>query len=379
MNIKRSIAVIAAVLALFLLMAGSAAAEGDGGYQAAGASGTWFMAEGCTDYGMETWLLLQNPWDADSNVQVTFITEAGVHGTPLALTVPAESRRTIDVGAYLVSGQVSVSVVTTSGAPVIAERAMYGNGRTWGTATMGAPYAPSAWYFAEGCTAGGMETWLLVLNPYDTDAVIDIDLMTESGPVPGLTGQAVPAFSRRTFDLGETVSTYDLAASVVATSGQVVCERTMYGAGRAWATGTVGTPQTDITWNFAEGCTAGGMETWLLLVNQGDKDAQFSVDFYSGGIKTSGPSAVELPAHTRRSVNVGDWIESYEVSSIVTANEGIVCERSMYGGSAPGPPPPPPSAAWPCGGGCFPRGAPRAASRPGSSPSTPRKKTRSSR
>ena len=144
MSIKRSIAFIAAVLALFLLMAGSAAAKGDGGYQAAGMSGTWYMAEGCTDYGMETWLLLQNPWDADSNVQVTFITEAGVHGPPLALVVPAQSRRTIDVGSYLVSGQVSAIVTTTSGAPVVAERAMYGNGRTWGSATMGAPYANGA-------------------------------------------------------------------------------------------------------------------------------------------------------------------------------------------------------------------------------------------
>ena len=176
-----------------------------------------------------------------------------------------------------------------------------------------------------------METWLLVLNPTAEEAVIDIDLMTDDGPIPGLTGQAVPAFSRRTFDLGETVSTYDLAATVTATAGYVACERTMFGAGRSWSTCTVGTPQMDAIWNFAEGCTAGGMETWLLLANPGDTDAQFSIDFYSGGTKTSGPALVDLPAHSRRSVNAGDYLQSYEVSSVITADTGIVCERSMYG------------------------------------------------
>jgi len=38
---------------------------------------------------------------------------------------------------------------------------------------------------AEGCTASGFETWVLVQNPGTRDANIDLTYMTPSGPVQG--------------------------------------------------------------------------------------------------------------------------------------------------------------------------------------------------
>ena len=337
MSTKRLLALCAIALTVTLLGAGPALGQGDGAPQEAGIGNSWYMAEGSTASGMETWLLLENPWtDMDANVQISFVTEEGPAGDPLQLVLPTSTRMSINVGAYIVHDQVAATVSTTTVRPIYVERAMYGTpegqeSRAWGTASMGAPYPTNKWYFAEGCTAGGMETWLLVFNPTPFDAVIDIDFMTGEGPAAGLKDQHIPANTRRTFDLGKEISTYELAVVVTATSNAVACERTMFGDGRTWATTSVGTPMIDTTWNFAEGCTEGGMETWLLVANPGDSAVQFGVDFYSDGAVTTGPAAVDLPAHTRRNVNVGEWIQSFEVSSIVTATGPVVCERSMYG------------------------------------------------
>ncbi len=104
---------------------------------------------------------------------------------------------------------------------------MYGAGRAWAHDSVGATSPATSWYLAEGATAGDFETWLLVQNPGDTPASIDVKLHTAGGEVPGPTG-TIPARSRRSFNLGAYAVSYDVSAAVTASSG-VVCERAMYG------------------------------------------------------------------------------------------------------------------------------------------------------
>ena len=59
--------------------------------------------------------------------------------------------------------------------------------------------APRAdWYFAEGCTRPGFDTWLCLENPEDHDALVDITYMCGDGQTVTRTGIAVAARSRRT-------------------------------------------------------------------------------------------------------------------------------------------------------------------------------------
>ena len=90
------------------------------------------------------------------------------------------------------------------------------------------PTGPSfdTWYLAEGCTAGGFETWVLVQNPGDEEVEVTLTFMTASGEVPGPTATLAPR-SRRTFNAGEYVSGYDVSTRVNC-SGGVICERSMY-------------------------------------------------------------------------------------------------------------------------------------------------------
>ncbi len=49
------------------------------------------------------------------------------------------------------------------------------------TSPSGRPPPPPTWYLAEGCTDGGMETWVLVQNPNAAAVTVDLTLMTDSG------------------------------------------------------------------------------------------------------------------------------------------------------------------------------------------------------
>ncbi len=117
---------------------------------------------------------------------------------------------------------------------------MYGGGRTWATASAGVADPAPAWYLAEGCTEGGMETWVLVQNPNDCAVGVDLTFMTGQGPVPGPRGVPLPPGSRLSFLLNDYVTSYDVSTRVEATGGEVVCERAMYGGGRTWATASAG-------------------------------------------------------------------------------------------------------------------------------------------
>ena len=87
----------------------------------------WYLAEGCTASGFETWVLVQNPGDVDANITITYMTPKGPITGPIDV-VPAHSRKTYNV-ADTVQGEWSVSTMVTADNPVIAERAVYGNSR----------------------------------------------------------------------------------------------------------------------------------------------------------------------------------------------------------------------------------------------------------
>jgi len=90
-------------------------------------SQTWFLAEGSTGIGFETWVLVQNPNAEPAKVNVTYITPSGVIPGP-SETLPANSRKNFEVFST-VKHVDEVSTIITSNKPVVAERAMYGDAK----------------------------------------------------------------------------------------------------------------------------------------------------------------------------------------------------------------------------------------------------------
>jgi murein DD-endopeptidase MepM/ murein hydrolase activator NlpD len=185
-----------------------------------------YLAEGCTLPGFETWVLVQNPGPGDADVSMRLLTDSGEVTGPID-TVPAGRRRTYNLSKYAPGS--SVATIVSAGAPVVVERAMYGGKRLWGTCAQGCTALSDRWYLAEGCTEKGFETWLTLVNPGDAPVNVAVKLQTENGEVDGPSGVIEPR-RRKTFNLGEFVTSYNVAALVEA-NGAVSCERPMYGEG----------------------------------------------------------------------------------------------------------------------------------------------------
>jgi hypothetical protein len=294
----------------------------------------WFLAEGCT-VGMETWVLVQNPYAVPTTVSLTLMTDTGTVNPPglQNVALDGQSRKSFNLGNYVSSYDVSTRVDSPGG--VIAERAMYGPGRRWATDSIGARTTATDWYLAEGCTAGGMETWILVQNPNAYDAEIYFDFCTDTGPLHFAHTFIIPAGHRQSFDLGAYLEDdyFGLGTKVHCISGDVICERAMYGPGREWATDSIGAANMDYEWYLAEGCTR-SMETWVLVMNSGETPVNYSVAFMteSGAVNPPELQNVFIYPSTRASINVGNYVTSFDVSTQVTATDyNLVVERSMYG------------------------------------------------
>jgi hypothetical protein len=286
---------------------------------------TWYLAEGCTEPGFETWVLVQNPGDEAANIAMDLQTDKGPVTGPRA-RVPARSRATFNLADSVVSFNVSTRVI--SDRDIVCERSMYGNNREWATGATGVTAPAKTWYLAEGCTDGGLETWVLVQNPGTSSVDIEMTLQGASGEVPG-PRKTIPAGTRRTYNVADYLVAYDVSIKVKATGG-VVCERAMYGNGREWGTDDTGIPAPSKTWYLAEGCTLPGFETWLLVQNPGPTQADIKMSLLSDKGEKEGPTR-PVPPMSRNTYNLGDIASGISPGTVITSSVPIVVERAMYG------------------------------------------------
>ena len=101
-------------------------------------SSQWYLAEGSTGGDFETWVLVQNPGDEAANVEITYMTDSGeIQGPEFSL---GAGRRESVYVADTVPGTWEVSTKVESSVPVVAERAVYWNGRIEGNLSIGLGY-----------------------------------------------------------------------------------------------------------------------------------------------------------------------------------------------------------------------------------------------
>ena len=208
----------------------------------------WFLPEGSSAWGFETWLLVQNPNAFDVTVNITYMVEAGPP-VAKARVVPANSRRTYSMADDIGSHDSSIRVESPPGQPVIAERALYRNARRLGTESVGATQATNTCCLGEGTTAWGFTTYLLLQNPNGAPVDVWVWFMTSGGSVPA-GAFSIPALSRKTIKVNDILPDQDCSIYVQGVSGAlIVAERSMYWGGdtvfgeaahdsMGWPTGT---------------------------------------------------------------------------------------------------------------------------------------------
>ena len=115
-----------------------------------------------------------------------------------------------------------------------------------------------------------------------------------------------------------------------ATSGPVVV-RTLAGPSNGVQLTVTNIPQPAQTWYLAEGSTAWGFETFILMENTTDVDATVNVTYNTaqyGSIPRVQP--LNIPPSSRVTLRVNDDIPNVDVATELASSQPIVCERAIY-------------------------------------------------
>ncbi|RJP27614.1 MAG: hypothetical protein C4536_13775 [Actinobacteria bacterium] len=306
-----------------------------GGHCVMGARDTsrlWYFAEGTTRSGFDEYLTLQNPSGEEAHVAITYVLGDGTT-MPGDINIGPRSRATVNVNTAIGPDR-DVSMVVESDTAIVCERPMYFDyrGMTGGHCEVGSTSLANRWYFAEGTTRSGFDTYICLQNPHTIDAVASLTFILGDGSTV-VQPMLVPATSRQTLRVNDAIGPDHDVSTVVDSNSLLLAERPMYFDYRgAWPGGHVAagarTPKN--AWFFAEGTTREGFEEWICLQNPGDVDATATLSMMLDGGTVQGAD-VAVPAHTRVTVAMPNLVEpGRDVSVVVECDRAIVAERPMY-------------------------------------------------
>lgn len=196
-------------------------------------SQVFLLAEGSTNYGFTTYLLVQNPNSNSANASLTFHTTTGPIAGPV-FDVQPHSRKTLCLNDYLQNMDFAIEVL--SSVPIVAERAMYCESGTpageFSTVSMGMTSPHKRIYLPTGGTNGSTEeTWTLVQNPNGSEVEIEVRYLEYGGGATRFT-ETIPPYSRGSYKMSERANSKLFSASVVVESMTpglgIVAENALY-------------------------------------------------------------------------------------------------------------------------------------------------------
>jgi len=309
---------------------GAASQEGHASVGVTAPSPVWYLAEGSSNWGFETWLLIQNPGTKAASCQVTYMIE-GIGPQTVTKTVAAGSRASFDMSKDIGAHDASIKVVGSQ--PVICERAMYRNNRREGHDSIGTTGPARNYYLAEGTTDWGFTTYVLVQNPNSSDNTVNITYMTPTGPVKQ-DPLVVPANSRKTIKVNDYVPGKDLSTRVQG-SLPLIAERAMYwdkGLGEA-CHDSIGMSSPHKIFYLPDGQTQNGYETWTLVQNPNPTSVSIAVTYLTPTGKGNATVTTVIAGNSRQTFNMADKIPSGRAAVMVkckTTGKGIMVERAIY-------------------------------------------------
>ncbi len=216
---------------------------GQGGHETVAAPApakTWYLAEGVSRDGFDTWVLVQNPGLAPASVRVSFLTETGTTvATPLL--VAPRSRASLYANAVLPNAAFGVKL--ESDQPVVAEEAVYFDSGRAGFAEAGVAAPATEWFLPEGTTSGSFVEQLAILNPQPQPASVRVDFQRQDGETVVPLRFAVGPGSVLRLDVNAYVPDASVAARISADRPVVASRTTFF----ARPTGVGATSSTGLT------------------------------------------------------------------------------------------------------------------------------------
>jgi len=296
---------------------------------------TYSLSEGATGGFFDEDVTLGNGADTPATVRVDFLQEGAAPITHLD-TVPANAPLQLHVDDLVPPGAVSTVVHSTNAIPLAVERTMSWDSTGYG-GHGGTSVTPSyQWFFAEG-SQGYFDTFLLLANDNASDVSATVRFLLEGGGVVNHP-VTVQAHKRLTIYAGDIPALANTSFGIdVSATAPIVAERAMYfphGGPRTFEGGheAAGATWTATKWFLAEGATGPFFECFILLGNPGTRPAHATLTYLLPSGETIAQT-VTVPANGRSTIDVegvDPRLANTPVSTIVTSDEGIIVERSMY-------------------------------------------------
>jgi Family of unknown function (DUF5719) len=291
----------------------------------------WYCAEGTSNPGGR----------ADERVYIANVDRRAAHARITVMQGPdlAPKVLNVDVGAGTMAG-VHVSdilaigepgvLVEVTGARAVVTHSVAGTGDA-GLGPCARDAAPT-WHFAAGTTAKGAQLWLALFNPFADDAIVDIDFLTQAGPLApdDLQGFVVPAHSRVTVPVHDHALRNDLVATEVsARRGHVIAEQTQVLDGTDGRKGlalSLGAPELATRWQFANASVVSGRTQTMVVANPGPVPTSATIRTRLDGGALE-PETVSIPSRTAVGIDLGRRVPpGVGFSVAVEARTPIVAE-----------------------------------------------------
>lgn len=289
--------VIGLPLTAYLLQRPATRGE-QGGLVLRAGGGVWFCPEGSTDSGVAERIDLANPSTNAAKGRYTLFAGDRRFDSE-QLTVAERGRASIDMNREL-SGegpgkQVGAVIELDLTAVAVAQTISVASPEV--TGTLAAPCTAGTSpvrHFPGGSSLRGADTYLVLFNPFPQDAVVNVDVYTESGIERPKNLQQFPLFSGRNavVKLSDEIRRRSTLGAVVrAESGQVVSQQVVHSNGERLPAGAAlsqGSGDASPEWYFADGSTAMGQSIWVM--NPGDAEVEVEIEYFPEGAVTETPA-----------------------------------------------------------------------------------------
>jgi len=304
---------------------------------------TWYLAEGYTGLTFHETVSILNPDPAvAARVQLQLLPFGGRAGRTVSVTVAPHSNLVTDINALL-PGQ-SVAVIATSDRPVVVERTLTfstpgptGNGVTgYGMTTRAGSNTPAtSWLLAEGTTVTRFQTFLTILNPNVTPALVTASFFSRGGASLGSKTIVVDGRSRANIKLNDLFYASGVA-SVVTSNQPIVVERPEYFGSpngyRVAGSDVFGRNGAGVRWSFPAGNTQGRSE-FLLVFNPSATTVPIDVMAYGGNGQTL-TKRVLVPPTVRYNIDVGQLFAGFDPQHGIVLQSasgvGFVAEQTVF-------------------------------------------------
>jgi hypothetical protein len=295
----------------------------------------WYFAEGSTDNGFQTYLVLFNPQSTPTTANVTYIKGDGTLAQQ-AVRLEPNQRVVITVGDATTPQMRNVGFGTRiiANQPIAVERTMRFGADGAGLHTgRGIVTLSRRWHFAEGTTQGAFQMRLLLLNPNNQAANTTVTFM---GPdnASRTRRYAIPPTTRLVVDANEVFPDTGIA-TMVESDRPLAVERALYFDNNSAGTVSAGATEPAYVWRFVEGSSANARE-FLLISNPNARAAAVDVEFIFGDGRSDAQRIV-TPPNSRYTLAVHEFYPGESsIAAVVRSTQPIIAERSLFPGDGTG-------------------------------------------